>query len=187
MVNPRIAARYAKSLLDLAIEQNNLEDTLQDVQMLHESCTVSHDFCVMLRSPVINADKKEAVINAVFGANLRPLTKGFATLLIRKGREGALPEIAAEFINQYNKLKNIRIVKLTTAAAVGNDVVEAVRAKVAASMPEQTVNMEVAVDPELIGGFLLEMDDKLIDASVRRDLQDIKKTFLDKSYTMQIR
>lgn len=187
MQNPRLASRYAKSLLDLAVEQNSLEDTLQDVQLLEAVCGQSRDFCIMLRSPVISADKKEAVIGAVFNERMRPLTQAFVNLLVNKGREGALPEIASAFISQYKKLKSIRTVKLTTAAPVNDNVTEAIRSKVAASMPGQQVEMKVSVDPELIGGFVLEMDDKLVDASVRRDLQDIKKKFLDRSYTMQIR
>jgi len=186
MQNPRIAARYAKSVLDLAIEQNGLEDTLQDMQLLTNVCVQSRDFCTMLRSPVVNADKKIAVINAVMGNQLKPLSKAFINLLVSKSREGALPEIALEFVNQYKKLKKISTVKLTTAAPIEDRVMEAIRSKVAAGMPGQQVEMEVSVDPELIGGFTLEMDHKLIDASVRRDLNDIKKTFLDKSYVMQI-
>ena len=187
MQNPRIAARYAKSLIDLAIEQNNLEDTLQDVQLLNSVCSKSKEFCVMLRSPVINADKKVAVINAVMGDKLHTLTKAFANLLVNKHREGALPEIAKEFIVQYNKLKNISLVKLTSATAIDDSLMNAIKAKIAESLPGQSVEMEVKIDPELIGGFMLEMGDKLVDASVRRDLAEVKKQFMDKSYTLQIR
>jgi F-type H+-transporting ATPase subunit delta len=187
MVNPRIAARYAKSLLDLAIEQNSLEATLQDMQQISHICDISREFCTLLRSPVVHADRKQAVVSAVFNDRMNTLTKAFVTLLVSKGREGALPEIAVAFVDQYRKMKNISTVKLTTAAPVEDRVKEAIRAKVAASMPGQQIEMEVAVDAALIGGFTLEMDDKLVDASVRRDLNDIKKTFLDKSYTMQLK
>ena len=61
MQNPRLAARYAKSLLDLAVEQNQLETTLADMQLLENICRQSREFTVMLRSPVIQADKKHAI------------------------------------------------------------------------------------------------------------------------------
>ncbi len=186
MQNPRIAARYAKSVLDLSIEQNALEATLQDMQLLANVCESSREFCTMLRSPVINPDKKQGVIAAIFSDKMNALTKAFIGLLVSKAREGALPEIATEFISQYKKMKNISTVKLTTAAPIADQVKEAIRAKVAAGMPGQQIDMEVSIDPSLIGGFTLEMDNKLIDASVRRDLNDIKKKFLDKSYIMQI-
>jgi F-type H+-transporting ATPase subunit delta len=187
MQNPRLASRYAKSLMDISVEQNSLDETLQDVQLLDDVCGISREFCVMLRSPVINADKKEAAISAVFGGKLKPLTLAFINLLIKKGREAFLPEIAPEFIKQYKNLKSIRTVTLTTALPIDESVKETIRTKVAAGNPDYSIDMQVKVDPELIGGFMLEMGDKLVDASVRRDLAEIKKSFLDKSYMMQIR
>jgi F-type H+-transporting ATPase subunit delta len=187
MQNPRLAARYAKSLLDLAVEQNVLDATLQDMQTLDQVCKQSHDFVVMLRSPVIKPHMKSAALNAVIGNKLQPLSKAFTTLLVNKGRESVLPEIATAFVQQYNELKKIRPVRLTTAMPVSDSVKEAIRAKVAGNMVGQTVQLETAVDASLIGGFTLEIGDKLVDASVRRDLNDIKKQFLDKSYQMQLR
>lgn len=186
MVNPRIASRYAKSVLDLSVEQNSLEAILQDMQEISNVCDISRDFCAMLRSPVINTDKKQAVVASIFGDSMNPLTRGFVALLVTKHRENLLPEIAKEFVRQYKVMKNISTVTLTVAAPMEDRVKEAIRAKVAAGMPGQHVEMEMLVNPDLIGGFMLEMNHKLIDASVRRDLNDIKKKFLDKSYTPQI-
>jgi F-type H+-transporting ATPase subunit delta len=187
MQNPRLAARYAKSLLDLAIEKNVLDATLQDMQTLEQVCKQSREFVVMLRSPVIKPDMKSAALNAVIGDKLQPLSKAFTTLLVSKGRESTLPEIATAFIQQYKDLKKIRTIRLTTAMPVNDSVKEAIRSKVAGNMVDHTVEMETLVDPALIGGFTLEIGDKLVDASVRRDLNDIKKQFLDKSYVMQLR
>src|ERR1043165_1167870 len=120
MQNPRLASRYAKSLLDLAVEQNNLEATLKDVQLLDSICRQNRQFTVVLRSPVIPQDKKEAVINAVMGAHIQPLTKAFIHLLVAKGREGVLPEIGTAFIRQYKDMKRIRTVKLTSAAPLSD-------------------------------------------------------------------
>ena len=187
MQNPRLAFRYAKSLLDLAVEQNSLAATLSDMQLLDSVCRQSNDFTVMLRSPVINADKKQAVINALLGDKMNPLTKGFVMLLITKTREASLPEIATSFITQYQELMKISTVRLTTATPVGDSVKDAIKAKVAASMPDQQIDLQTEVNPALIGGFILEIGDKLIDASVRKDLYDIRKEFVDKSYTNQMR
>lgn len=187
MQNPRLAGRYAKSLLDLSIEQGGLEATLNDMQLVDSTCRQSREFTVVLRSPVIKADKKEAIINAVLGSSLSPLTKGFISLLVGKGREANLPEIASAFIAQYKAMKGIRPVKLTTAAPVDDRVKESIRQKVAASMPGQTVELESKVDPSLIGGFVLEVGDKLIDVSIRRDLHDVKKQFLENLYVQNIR
>lgn len=183
MQNPRLASRYAKSLLDLAVEKNSLESTLKDMQAIHQICEMSHDFEVMLRSPVIKGDKKLSVINAVFKTqNLSDLTNAFITLLVNKGRELNLLEIADAFIEQYNVMNNIRTVKLTTAVPVSDATHSSIMSKVAGFMPNDKVNLKTEVDESLIGGFVLEVEDKLFDASVRKRLNDIRTSLVDHSY-----
>lgn len=187
MQNPRLAARYAKSLLDLATEQNSTEAALSDMKLLDAVCRQNSDFVLMLRSPVIHADKKTAIFQAVLGEKLSPLTLAFVRLLIRKGREANLPEIATAFIRRYKELKNIRTVHLTTASPVSDAVRNKIREKVTASLQNSQVEMIESVDPDLIGGFVLEMDDKLFDASIRRDLNEVKLQFSKNIYIKNIR
>ena len=187
MLNPRLASRYAKSLIDLAVEQNSLETTLQDVRLLDDTIRSSSEFATVLRSPVIKADKKNAIIEAIFGTRLSPLTRAFVKLLTSKGREDTLAEMATSFISQYRVMNHISQVRLITAAPIDEQVKESIRVKVAAAMPGQRVEMSTDVQPDLIGGFVLEMGDKLVDASIRRDLNDIKKQFLKNLYVPDIR
>lgn len=187
MQNPRLATRYAKSLLDLAVEQNKLAATLTDMQLLDAICNQSREFTNVLRSPVIQADKKHAIIDAVLTGRLTTdLTKAFIALLINKGRESNLPEIATAFMEQYRVMNNIRTVKLTTAYPVSDVVRDAIKAKVARSINNSAIEMKTAVNPDLIGGFVLEMEDKMFDASIRRDLNDIRSQFLDNIYVSKI-
>ncbi|MBL7719766.1 MAG: ATP synthase F1 subunit delta [Flavipsychrobacter sp.] len=186
MQNPRLASRYAKSLLDLAVEQNKLDATLTDMKLLEAICKQNRDFAAMLRSPIIKADKKQAILKAVLDGKLSDLANAFINLLVSKGRESNLQEMAGEFVAQYNKMKDIRTVKLTTAAPVSDVVKEAIKAKVAKSLNSASVEMKTAVNPDLIGGFVLEVEDKMFDASIRRDLNDIKSQFLDNIYVSKI-
>jgi F-type H+-transporting ATPase subunit delta len=188
MQNPRLATRYAKSLLDLVVERNNLEATLKDMQALSGICNMSHDLVVMLRSPVISGDKKLSVMNMVLkSSNVSELTTAFVTLLISKGRESNIPEIAEAFITQYNALKNIRTVKLTTAVPMSDSIKNTITAKISGYMPTDTVDLKTEVNADLIGGFVLEVEDKLYDASVRRSLNDIKAQVIDTSYVSKLR
>ncbi len=187
MQNPRLASRYAKSLLDLAVEQNQLEPTLNDIELLNAICQQSRDFTNMLRSPIIKANNKLSIIEAVIGDKVGKLAKAFIMLMVNKGREGYMPEIVAAFISQYKVMKNIKTVKLTTAMAVTDVVKDAIRKKVIASLPEGTqIELKEVVNPEIIGGFVLQMDDKLFDASIRRDLNDVKAQFLKNIYVSQL-
>ena len=187
MQNPRLATRYAKSLLDLAVERNSVEDTLKDMQLLHSICVQSNDFVIMLRSPVISSDKKLKVISLLLeGRKVSELTNVFVKLLVSKGRELNLPEITVAFQAQYNELKHIRTVTLTTASAMSDAVKKTLEGKIAAYMPGDTVDLKTVVDEKLIGGFVLELEDKLYDASVRKGLNDIRATVIDKSYESKI-
>lgn len=187
MLNPRLASRYAKSLIDLAVEQNSLEATLQDVQLMATTISSSPEFASILKSPIIKADKKDAIIDAILGARMSPLTRAFIKLLTAKGREGTLSEMASSFISQYREMKRISPVRLITAAPVSEEVKENIRQKVAAALPGQSIELSTDVQPELVGGFVLEMGDKLMDASIKRDLNDIKKQFLKNLYVSEIR
>lgn len=187
MQNPRLAARYAKSLLDLAIEHNSLDATLQDMQLLDHICKINREFTVMLRSPIISSDKKGAIINAVWEGKVNPLTQSFVNLLVKKGRESNLDEIAQAFIAQFKELKKIKVVHITTAFPIDDSVKNKIVSKVAAGVPLDTLEVQTHVNPDLIGGFVIEMDDKLFDSSVLRDLNNIKTSFLDYSYVSQLR
>ena len=182
MPNPLLASRYAKSLMDIAVEQNSVEAVLADLKTLDNVCHQSRDFSVMLRSPIIKADKKMAVFKAIVESHISALTMAFVNLITTKGREEYLQEIVQAFIVQYNEMKHIKVVKLTTAHAVNDKVKEAILSKVAAALQGNTIDLKTEVKPELIGGFVLEVEDKLFDASVRRDLNDIRTTLLDNSY-----
>lgn len=92
MPNPRLASRYAKALLDLAVEQNAVDSTLQDIRLLDAVSKQSREFTNMLRSPIINAAKKQEIVAAVLSGKMSALTDGFIKLLVSKGRESNLPD-----------------------------------------------------------------------------------------------
>ena len=187
MQNPRLAARYSKSLLDLSVEQNQVDAVLADIKLLDHVCMISREFSNMLRSPIIKADKKLAVIEALFGDKLSVITKGFIRLLVNKGREANLPEMVHAFIDQYKVLKNIKSVKITTAAPLNEAVKNKILQYATATVNNNEVELTEAVDPNLVGGFVLEMDDKLFDASIRRELNEVRSHFTKNFYVSQIR
>jgi F-type H+-transporting ATPase subunit delta len=186
MQNPRLAARYAKSLLDLAVEQNQLDAVYADMKFLQQVNKSNPDFVAMLRSPIITSDKKDKIIDAIIGNKVCKLTMLFINLLTTKTRESNMPEIVTAFIEQYNKLKNIQTVKLTTATAISEELKQSIVAKVKNST-STAVEIETSVKEELIGGFKLEVGGTLIDASILRDLNDVKKQFLNNEYIHKIR
>lgn len=187
MQQPRLAGRYAKSLIDLAAEKNLLEVIYSDIQYLRALCKESRDFLNLLRSPVVKADKKIAILKEVLSGKLNPLSEAFIQLMVRKGRESVLPSITESFIDMYNKLNGIQQVKLTTAVAVGEELASSITQRLQSDMAFKKIDLESVVDETIIGGFQLEFDGKLFDASVARDLRDVSKQFQGNIYIPNIR
>ncbi len=187
MLNPRLAARYAKSIIDLAVEQKQLEEVHNDMQFLSAVAKSSREFVSVLQSPIIPADKKEKIFDAVTKDKVCQMTASFLKLLVTKNREFFLVEIINAVIDQYNAIKGIHKVKLTTAIAISDDVKNAIVSKIKSDTSMQNIQLETVVKEELIGGFVLEFNNNLVDASVARDLRDVKKQFDQNMYVQQLR
>ena len=187
MQNPRLAGRYAKSIIDLAVEKDQLEVVYKDMLYLQSICKSSREFVNLLKSPIIKGDKKQQILNAVTKDKVGVLTASFNELMIKKGREESLPEIVAAFIDMYNSIRGIHKVKLTTAQAVSEELKQSIVDKFTATTSLQHIELEAVVNEALIGGFVLEFNNTMIDASIQRDLKDIKKQFLDNIYIQKLR
>jgi len=187
MPNPRLASRYAKSLIDLSIEKGQLEEVYADMQWLQDVSKSNRDFRNLLRSPIITGDKKIKILGAVAGDRLNKITNSFTSLLVKKGRESNLPEIAAAFINQYKEHKKIHTVKLTTASPLTNELKNAIIAQVKKTGGFENIELEEKVDKDIIGGFILQVGDKLVDASIAYDLKAIARQFENNDFIYKIR
>lgn len=175
----RIATRYAKSLVDLAKEQNKLDRIKEDVATF-QSAVENRDFELLLKSPIINAEKKKQVFNALFKDSFDEMTFGFLNIVLSKNRESNLPEIADSFMNQYKAINKVSEITLTTATPLSDDEVEKIKANfLKSSETRDNIEVNTKVDPAIIGGFVVEFDDKLYDASVAHKLEQLKKEFLN--------
>lgn len=182
----RIASRYAKSLLELAIEKNKLEEVKSDIESFLQ-VTKQRDFYLLIKSPIVSKDKKKRILHAIFKDKIEPLSMSFLDILVRKHRESYMPEIAREFIDQYKTVKHISSVRLTTAVPMSDATVEMIRKKLEESaMTDEHVEIVTEVNPEIKGGFKLEFDHKLIDASLEYKLENLRKEFDKNLYISQI-
>jgi F-type H+-transporting ATPase subunit delta len=186
MTNPRLATRYAKSLIDIATEQNQLENTYQDMVTMQTICKGNKDFVQLLKSPIVKPETKKKIVTAISGDKVGVLVNAFNTLLITKGRESNLPEIANAFIQQYKNYKGIKTVKITTASELGEETKNAIVRKMY-SDTNTNIELEAVVDANIIGGFILQAGDNLIDGSIAYDLKAIQKQFLNNDFIYKVR
>jgi F-type H+-transporting ATPase subunit delta len=179
----RIAGRYAKSLIDLAEERGKLEEVHNDVLLFNEVAQ-NRDFALLLKSPIIHADKKQSIFNAIFGGKISDVTEAFFRILLTKGREAHLLEIGKEFIELYKHKKEITTVKLVTAKPISAEMVASITQRLELDKGlYNNIELETAVDPELIGGFTIEFNSKRFDASIAHKIDLLRKEFSTNVYT----
>ena len=183
----RIASRYAKSLIDLAIEQDILEKVKDDVSSFEALVVNSRDFLAFLKSPVIKFGKKKAIIRELFAGKYQDLTVKFLELLAQKQRESLLPDVAVHFMDQYRYLKQISTAKITSATELTPEMVKTIKTRLEKSgVAFEQVELETTVDPKLIGGFILEFGDYVYDSSIAHKLDDLRKSFTGNLYESKI-
>lgn len=177
MQNTKAAVRYARSLFDLASERGELEQVSADMQLVDKTIRENRELEVVLRSPVIKPDKKEAIFSAIFDGKLSTTTSAFFNLLIKKRREGVVVEIARQFVILYLANNEIEEAVLTTAAPISDEF----RAKIKGLIEKQTghskIELEERVDSKIIGGFVLRFGDRQIDTSLERELELLRREF----------
>ena len=171
------AKRYAKSLLSLALENGSLDKVHGDMLLVNQVISDSKELRVVLSSPIIKTEKKIAILSEIFKGKVTELSEKFIGLATEKGREAMLPAIARAFETAYRAHKNISTVEVTSAIALS----EEQKKKILALAAEQGVeNAEVIekVDPELIGGFIMRMGDRQIDASIGNRINALKQELI---------
>lgn len=175
-----VATRYAKSLLDLAVEKGQLEAVYSDMLQVKGVCDSSKEFVNFLNSPIINTDKKIATMKAVFEGKLCAITFGFLAIVASKRREAVIPAMAVSLIEQYRSHKNILTAVVTSAngldAATKQKALDLVKSQLSGE-----VELVEKVDANIIGGFILKIGDKQLDKSVARQLSNMKKELTNKA------
>ena len=187
MTTNKIAFRYAKSWIDLAVEQNEIDSVLADAKVLKNLLKVNEDFAAFVHSPVISYDKKKKILSSLFDGKLSKLTLLFLQLLVTKHREFHLPSIVDSFLSQYKSLKEISTIKVISAQPLEKEVQDKI-VKLASSsnIGFKNIELESVIDATLIGGFILELEDYVYDASVKNQLFRLRKAFAENLYESKI-
>lgn len=173
MKSSKSAIRYAQALLDLAIEQNKVDAVAADMKYLATVCDENRDLETMLQSPIVKADKKVAILNAIFD-QFDVLTNSFVELIAKNSREAFLPQIASAFEGILKAHQGIVPVTLISAQKLDDKVKNEIVSKVQAVTPGK-VELTEQIDTDLIGGFIVRMGDNQIDASVASQINKLKQ------------
>lgn len=181
MNDSKISVRYSRALFQLALENKILDNINQDMILISEVCKTK-EAKGLLSSPIIVPSKKEAILHKMFEDNVEKITLSFIDLVVKNGREAFIPAIARVFIHETMKYKGITESVLTTAVEVNAKVKKQITDLIS-DLFKTKVELKANIDSKIIGGFILQVDDNYIDASIRNKLRKISKELKDNILT----
>ena len=171
-----ISVRYARALLKSATDAKLEDGVYQQMQLLSKSYVEVPQLRQTIDNPMLSKEKKEFLLTtASGGAQILPLTKAFIALVLREDRENMIQFMANSYVTLYRKQKNVIRGKLTTAVAVTPDTELKMR-RMVENRTQSVVEFETEVNPDIVGGFILEYDTYRMDASVKAKLNSILNT-----------
>lgn len=182
----RVASRYAKSFLELAVERGILQEVHQDMQQVLAVVASNRDFALMLKSPILKFDVKAKVIKEIFSKTAHALTLSFLDIISKKNREDLLADIAKEFHLLYNAHEDIQVAEVTTTFKIDENMRKVFAEAVKEISGRSKVELIEKIDKNIIGGYVLRVNDRQLDESMSGKLRALRIQFSSNHYENRI-
>lgn len=179
--SPKLAFRYANALYEFAEIEKKTEEVYQDILLLKQIFQENSELRVVIESPIIVPDKKSAIFSQLFEKNLSPITFGFLLLILKKRREPSLMMTLDSFITLYYQAHNIKTATLTTATQLNEILLQGIK-ETLEKQTQSTIDLQVKEDPAILGGFIIKLEDQLLDASLLGKINKLKSEFSKNVY-----
>ncbi len=175
----KISVRYSKALFLTSQEKNVLKRVNDDMLLLYNTCLDIEEFNKLLKNPIVSSSTKRKIIEFVFSGNVHEITLSFLYLILKNNREVFLEDITRVFLDLYRKKMEFVSVLLTTAISIDDDLRKKIIEMINTTY-KADVEMTESVNKNILGGFKLQIEDKLLDASVSTSLNKLKRELLIK-------
>ncbi|QNL50029.1 ATP synthase F1 subunit delta [Olivibacter sp. SDN3] len=172
----KVASRYAKALLDLSVEQHAIDEVKTDMEYFISVLKQNSELQAVLKNPIVQQDKKNTILSLLFQEKFHPSVLAFFKIMVNKGRAEILYGTSKEFIRAYNEYKGIVHAKVVSATALSDENKTVLTALIKTSTGHEVI-LENQVDPTLIGGFVVTVGDKQVDASLSGRLNKLERAF----------
>ena len=182
----RASKRYAKALLEFALERKELDTVKADIETLQAAVKGSNELAIMMNSDVIQELKKVEIYKALFADKISATTLNFMILIAKNSRSSLLPHIINAFEGQYKAFKNIVSVDITTASKMDEGLKNDLVAYLKKDHPEATIEVNEEINADLIGGFIFRTETHQIDASVANRLKTLKRELINTTYKSKL-
>lgn len=176
MTEKKVARRYNLALYEIASESKTVAAVKKDFEDIRKSIAGSKELAMFIKTPIIKLDKKAEVMKALFGGKVNELTMKFLNILCEKNRIGMIDSLAEDFIHLVNEKQGIITAKIKTAIEISDSEKTSLTEKLK-KYTGKNITANYSVDPEIKGGFIAQIDDKIIDASITRQLELLREKF----------
>jgi len=183
MKNPKLASRYAQAFYDFSVESNNVESVYHDIVHIQEIVSAQKELKTLLESPVISQDKKQNIIKEIFQNHLCEATYRFFSLIVKKRREPQLLLICRQFVLIYYKNHHIKEAYITSAQPLSEKTIQHIKTFLEADSP-YTFIFHLSVDPKIIGGLVIKIDDFYFNATIQAKINKLKAEFSQNAYAI---
>ncbi len=175
----KAAKRYAKALFELANEKNELQAIYKDLSLIYHSIKQNPDLQKTLSNPTINTSKKYDIIHKIFASKVHPLTANLLKVLANNDRLNLLEDVYKAFDNYYKKQKGIIKATVTTAVPLDEKLEQRIYQKIKELTGSKEIDLLKIIDPSILGGFILNVEDLRYDASIKGKLNKIKSKLVE--------
>jgi F-type H+-transporting ATPase subunit delta len=173
-----IPQRYAKALYKFALDKNNAEQVYGEMKAIADSFETNPDLAKVLSNPFINKEDKGNLLLSAAGTSLEDNYRAFVKLLLDNKREQYAREVALAYRSIYRKANNIACVKIATASELGTELEAKLRTMVSEAYGDMTLEFTFVVIPDLIGGFVIDVDSQRLDASISNEIEQLRHNLL---------
>ncbi len=170
----QVAVRYAKALFLSAKDNNVLDDVREDMELMLETLKEIPEIILVFESPIIDSGKKASILAEIFNSGMSPLGLNFLAMVTSNKREDYLPGMAQYFLHLYKQEKGIKAATILSAVRLDKKSIESIKQMIM-SYFKSKIELNEEIKEDLIGGFVLRVEDKQLDASVKGKLASIKK------------
>jgi len=169
----KIAAPYARALYDFSVEQNIMHQITADFQNLEVFLSKSEDFKKYLSNPLISADKKQEILEKTLKSELNTETFKFILVLVNRDRINLLDSVIDSYLQLVYRLASIKMIEVSTAFAFTNKQKNMLIKKLKELTNAREIRLVITVDSSLIGGFLIKTNSRVVDFTVKNQLQKL--------------
>ena len=173
-----VADVYAEALFSLALEEDALDVYESEIQMIHDVFLNNAEFSAVMLHPQISASEKLSIMETVFKGHVHDNILGLFALVFRKRREKSIPEILRMFIVKEKAHRDVTAARVISAVPLTEEQLEVLVENLSKNLNKK-VEVQTAVDESLIGGLKIYVAGKVMDASVKKQMEDLKENLMN--------